>query len=383
MSSNKDFPTDVWSEILARLPVKTLVRFRSVNKHLRSIIDDPYFMYTHLKHYNNNSHYDKTQLISLHITREDDFFKACKISLRNYDTLTETTKLVHTRDEAYAFLGSCLGLMLMICYYPRRLLRLWNPSIRKSIVIPPCPFPTSHFLHVAYALGFSPSTRRFKVVAFQVNKTWSYSGPMSVAVYTVGDDKNLWRIITHDCGIVDVPIRGAQCYMYWTGFLYFQGGVHWITSDRNIGSSCNECTHLMSFDFDSEKVSCVALPDAMEEDPGYRSEFLLGETMAYASITEIRCRIWVMNKNEDSGDVSWNLWFSSADTERENGRLWPLVNTVFYVDNGSFSFRSKNSSYDIATSKSRKLLNLSDDDTFTLDTYLESLALCSQGKAFP
>ncbi|CAL8152179.1 unnamed protein product [Prunus armeniaca] len=45
---NPDFPSDIMFEILSRLPVKLLCRFRSVSKSWRSLIADPDFVKMHL-----------------------------------------------------------------------------------------------------------------------------------------------------------------------------------------------------------------------------------------------------------------------------------------------------------------------------------------------
>lgn len=41
--NNSDLPEVVLMEILVRLPIKSLFRFRSVSKHWKKLISDPYF----------------------------------------------------------------------------------------------------------------------------------------------------------------------------------------------------------------------------------------------------------------------------------------------------------------------------------------------------
>ncbi|KAH0987378.1 hypothetical protein GBA52_014555, partial [Prunus armeniaca] len=48
LMGNPDFPSDIMFEILSRLPVKLLCRFRSVSKSWRSLIADPDFVKMHL-----------------------------------------------------------------------------------------------------------------------------------------------------------------------------------------------------------------------------------------------------------------------------------------------------------------------------------------------
>lgn len=48
--SIKSFPQDIIVEILLRLPVKSLGRFRSVCKLWLALINDPHFIASHLRH---------------------------------------------------------------------------------------------------------------------------------------------------------------------------------------------------------------------------------------------------------------------------------------------------------------------------------------------
>ncbi|WJX29714.1 hypothetical protein P8452_18323 [Trifolium repens] len=48
-----DIPSDLFPEILSRLPVEPLLRFRSISKSLKSIIDSHNFTNLHLKNSNN------------------------------------------------------------------------------------------------------------------------------------------------------------------------------------------------------------------------------------------------------------------------------------------------------------------------------------------
>ncbi|XP_023918879.1 putative F-box protein At5g42430 [Quercus suber] len=51
----RSIPDDVVLNILGRLPVKSVIRFRCVSKSWDSSITTPYFISTHLNHNNNNN----------------------------------------------------------------------------------------------------------------------------------------------------------------------------------------------------------------------------------------------------------------------------------------------------------------------------------------
>ena len=56
---NNHLPDDMVFNILARQPVKSLIRLRCVSKSCNSLITSPYFISTHLISYNNNDHDNK------------------------------------------------------------------------------------------------------------------------------------------------------------------------------------------------------------------------------------------------------------------------------------------------------------------------------------
>ena len=99
-----DLPPDILAEIFSRLPVKSLLRFRSTSKSLKSLIDSYKFINLHLK---NNSlsrsliipqNFD---LYQLQIDDDDDFSKSI-IPLNHPFT---------TNIAPVTCIGSCNGLL--------------------------------------------------------------------------------------------------------------------------------------------------------------------------------------------------------------------------------------------------------------------------------
>ncbi|KAK9016741.1 hypothetical protein V6N11_079235 [Hibiscus sabdariffa] len=126
-------PVEVIVEILIRLPVKSLVRFRSVCKSWNSVICDPCFISTHLQaSLSNNTPF---LLLSYWRNGKDNFFL-------HYDNdgLEEFKQL-----QFPAFGCSSYSLLLgsfnvLICLHFRKgdvsKFLLWNPSIQKCISLP-------------------------------------------------------------------------------------------------------------------------------------------------------------------------------------------------------------------------------------------------------
>ncbi|KAL7244348.1 hypothetical protein ACSBR1_016565 [Camellia fascicularis] len=100
-----NFPMDLIVDILSRLPVKPLVRFRCVSKPWCALIDDPDFIKLHL----NRSINTKSHLNLI--------LNYCSLSSVNFDSLDNATKLkspLKWTDFGIEVLGSCNAL---ICLY--------------------------------------------------------------------------------------------------------------------------------------------------------------------------------------------------------------------------------------------------------------------------
>ncbi|KAL7218726.1 hypothetical protein ACSBR2_011909 [Camellia fascicularis] len=130
--SNTCIPEEVLIEILARLPVKSLLRFRSVCKSWYSLITNPSFITTHLNRTKSN-HTNKL-LIKFKSENQDrclsfiddetfgDEFVKFEYPFQNY-------------NEFFKIIGSCDGLLCLSDYYGSDYAILWNPSIRRFMTL--------------------------------------------------------------------------------------------------------------------------------------------------------------------------------------------------------------------------------------------------------
>nr|GEV08354.1 hypothetical protein [Tanacetum cinerariifolium] len=128
-------PFEIQSEIMKRLPVKSLVQFRSVSKQWKSFIDCPKFIKDyHINHPNPQHHllvgYTLDAVRTYTSIIDDNTFPGQKFPL----TAPEPLKLLR-----FTFtLGSVDGLLGFYGFYQdvyleTQMVVLWNPSLRKCV----------------------------------------------------------------------------------------------------------------------------------------------------------------------------------------------------------------------------------------------------------
>jgi hypothetical protein len=110
-----ELPPEILAEIFSRLPVESLLRFRSTSKSLQSLIDSPNFINLHLK---NNS---LNQSLILHLrynSLRNNYSDIYKID-GDFSNLTKSMILLNhpfprnttTTDPFMFLIGSCIGLL--------------------------------------------------------------------------------------------------------------------------------------------------------------------------------------------------------------------------------------------------------------------------------
>ncbi|XP_074313661.1 F-box/kelch-repeat protein At3g23880-like [Silene latifolia] len=387
-SSNiyNNLPLELWTNhILPTLPVKTLLRFRSVCKLWRDTIDDLHFVSKHFTLSMNNA--DKNQVLSIEKVepQEKQPQPARRLTVRNKNTLRKQADLFEQPDTNYYF-ASCNGLFLVqpivvnvdeewrpleICTP-----KLWNPSIRKSLTLPTCPLPRDSLLFNKvinqYVFGFRPSRDDYVVFAFRVEAIMPMN--VSVAVYTLSD--NLWNIRDYN-----LSLSPHLFFMLSHGGGIFcpDGVLHWFGRDLHpMSDRSGHCldTRLISFDFEIEKFSDLELPDvnqAANAQQSFRRLFVLGESLALFSISSKWSSIWVLK------DKLWNLWFTGTkwfagfDYIRKNPSVYHT--RVFVENGGDITLVYGKASYKIMSDEIQEFNELLNWSSLRLDTYIESLVL--------
>ncbi|XP_074265178.1 F-box/kelch-repeat protein At3g06240-like [Silene latifolia] len=375
MSEFSYIPPELVTQILANLPVETLIRFKCVCKSWCSIIDHPNFVSMHLKY--THVRRDKDKLL-VALERYGHFGdRGCSLAVLQTDTLKKTSRIFRIKDVfGYSILGACDGLLLVQRYGPpsfKKELRLFNPCIRKSLILPMNPLPHGLIGRGKYIFGFARASKDYKVVAITFGDS-DEAKKMNVAVYTLSDQQWTFRDdgLNIDGSYLKSLINGNNINRK-SNTIYFQGAAYWIGNNLygDINKRSNQSTHLVSFDFDTEKFTFSKLPFASYEEDSSRVLFLRGESLAIFSISSVSSSIrvlengvWTLRFSGSSSDDGYEV-FSSFKYSKEK---------VFYCESDGGRLICGKNSYNIATCQVRQSVK-SKSKYIELETYSESLVL--------
>ena len=318
LSSN--FPSDVTTDILYQLPVKTLVRFRCVSKRWCSQIDGPDFIKLHLSH----SLVTKTNLSLI--------LKKWYLYMVEFDSLKTATELAPPLNVIWGMteaFGCCNGLVAL-CNSDKEI-ALWNPSTRKSQILPDFPVEAPggdvklrRFRF--YGFGFDPINDDYKVVRMVQFLGQDGDGYVDedgvffaeVKVYSL--KTNSWREIN------DLPYYLR--FLFQLGYLLFHrrgfgvlasGALHWVAS---IGFGLYL---IVAFDLGVEKFRNLPLPDNV--DNGFEMDVgvLDGKLCMICNYSNAYVDVWVMK--EYGVKESWTNLFKVPESclNRPIGHVVPVA----------------------------------------------------------
>ncbi|XP_074265452.1 F-box/kelch-repeat protein At3g06240-like [Silene latifolia] len=353
ISKAKYLPPEICTHILSTLPAKTLLKFRCVCKSWCSIIDDPDFVHLHFQlsqiNYRNN---DKLVLALEGIV-------GYRLTVRDAETL-RNIGCIFSKSDWFDIIGSCNGLLFVgrHGFSFHRELRLWNPSIRKSFLLPACPLDNWRYL-----FGFAPDSQDYKVVAFTLQ--------MYFAVYTLRNQQ--WIVIDNLLNVTNLNINNLfGLFSSLSTSVFLRGATYWVVQNYRDSSGF---IHLGSFGFDEEKLTFLKLPFSRDKRT-LRFLFLLGESLAIFSISETTSSIWALQQ-DDNQKEQWILWFSGKSSlagYEVFSLCYKKCRKVFYCEGDGGYFVCGNKTYNIA---SCQVQELREDicSHLKLEPYLESLVL--------
>nr|XP_004294894.2 PREDICTED: F-box protein CPR30-like isoform X2 [Fragaria vesca subsp. vesca] len=270
-------PQEVITNILLRLPIKSLVICTSVCKSWGSMITNSSFIQAHLSHRINFNNLHGTHLLLLH-----------GVSCQNYDDLSR------------------LGYNFMI----------WNPSIRKSVILPKpgLRYETFGGYNACHGFAFDAIIKDYKVVRIveEEPRDQTFVEVYSLAAGSWSDS----RLVDPQCGI---NIGSPQAFV--------NGALHW---DAHRFRSSSYRYFILAFDVSSELFREMMLPKSL--DPNLASFLSLqlsvsGDGKSLAMFVRDSTRssfldIWVMK--EYSVQESWTKLYSIYPQDPADSLLRPL-----------------------------------------------------------
>ncbi|GMJ08493.1 hypothetical protein like AT3G06240 [Hibiscus trionum] len=305
-------PEMVVLDILSKLPVKSLTRFRCVCKLWCSSFQTPHFITNHQQNNLKNNNLNVLLKRCQFHTQVTYYFSQLSIEKGQNFSVKHNVHLPffeHCRSGP-AVSGPCNGL---VCLKEDDKVALWNPSTREFKILPQSPVhrpPLADFTSFdCLGFGFDSQTDDYKVVRFVTNyfehkedvsriPDWNHQ----VELYSLKSDS--WKEISApDVYPYDGP---PEFNIYINGFYYWQasGSFDYL---------------FLSFDMVNEKFSTIPLPEFGRFFVGQVLEFkgLLGVIVYPLLGTDKSFDLWVMNG-------SWTKQFSieSVSGVKRPLRFW-------------------------------------------------------------
>ncbi|OMO90482.1 hypothetical protein COLO4_19144 [Corchorus olitorius] len=291
-TSTDQLPLD---EILSRLPVKSLLRFKCVCKSWRILIEGPTFIALHLNRFEKNN--DSRFLFFTDGGSYGDGAEYFKCSLKGKKISGEILYMGSLKAYTVAL---CDGLICQASRFCRApflfdILHIWNPSTRKVMLLPICPASAiSDFRDFGVFLGFGlcPESNDYKVVRLTYFRTGGGARSRRLEVCSVS--KNSW----------EKNITAATTFTYssdrWHSEMrgtIISGGCHWlVTLDQEAHMSSPSPQYvILSYKFGEEVVQETKVPINFEDDGicGIRE---YEGSVSLISQDEGKFNVWVMKE---------------------------------------------------------------------------------------
>ncbi|XP_062027344.1 F-box/kelch-repeat protein At3g23880-like isoform X2 [Rosa rugosa] len=239
----------VIAEILARLPVKSLMRFRCVCKSWRALISESYFLKKHISYGERGITESTHRLIFLLDPPLALDYEALK-SMEDYEALESIKDDVHGAGGQFALtqldfpvtksipdygyrvvVGSCNGLVCV--EVDREAIMLWNPCTRGSKVLPkPPPVINSEFSYDFNGFGYDSASDDYKVI-----RGFTDYLAKKIMIHIFSLKTGSWRTV-EDIDYVTLIMRQG---------LFLNRALHWLCNLPEGGS------RILSFDLEAEK----------------------------------------------------------------------------------------------------------------------------------
>ncbi|KAJ0818369.1 putative F-box domain-containing protein [Helianthus annuus] len=259
-------PFALQSEIMKRLPTRSLMQFRSVSKQWKSLIDSSQFIVDYSRNHTHQQH------LLVCYTSQEAFQEENYVSIVDDETFPEHKCFLPPPTVQLGeptILGSSQGLFFVYTLHvdPHNFRRImctaafWNPSIRKSVAVD-VPYVLERGSNPAIGFGVCPHTRDPMIVKINFSHSLSNLGtitftPWQVEVYTLSS--RAWRSIP----TINQPRNSIQLAR---GQIVIDEFIYWLAID-GLPTEFQGFNLILSFNMTSEEFKEVSLPDTLARAP--------------------------------------------------------------------------------------------------------------------
>ncbi|KAK9016784.1 hypothetical protein V6N11_079278 [Hibiscus sabdariffa] len=236
-------PVGVIVEILKRLPVKSVVKCKSVCKSWNTPISHPSFISTHLQaSLSNNTPF---LLFSYWENGKENYF--LHYDNDGFDEFKQLQFPVFVCDSYSFVLGSCNGLICLRFWNVVSKFILWYPSIQKYISLPR--LRISNDVHINFGFGFDSRTNDYKLVII-----WLEKGDAWIKPFLFSLNENCWKRVN----AIPPSYTSYSCELLVP---FVNGTAHWIGyQKRNNGVFTNA---ILGFDLSAEEFFEISLDESL------------------------------------------------------------------------------------------------------------------------
>nr|GMD04375.1 F-box/kelch-repeat protein At3g23880-like [Ipomoea batatas]GMD06526.1 F-box/kelch-repeat protein At3g23880-like [Ipomoea batatas]GMD08218.1 F-box/kelch-repeat protein At3g23880-like [Ipomoea batatas] len=242
-----DLPEGVLGEIFSRVPVRDLLRAKSVCKCWFDVISSRWFISMQLK----QSFSDPTRNYLL-LLRSYELPATVFCTVQSPNIMVEMDDFKKLGATSFV-VGSVNGLVCIACMGLGRWCFLWNPSLREHRCLPKGSIFARDTKRVQASLGFGhePSSDDYKVVRIlNFRAQFADTGRPLTRVEVYSYSLDTWKEIE-----IDFPLKmtKSSCDVILNGFIY------WLAEKGNV----NEKACIAAFDMRREVFQQIVVPDAL------------------------------------------------------------------------------------------------------------------------
>ncbi|OMO52221.1 hypothetical protein COLO4_37360 [Corchorus olitorius] len=238
---------DLLIEILVRLPLKSLVRFKSVSEGWNSVISDPYFSRRLFPHISG--------LIIEKLYTLDDNPQYQLIPLTSPGKLTDNASLNFSLPKGFKIVQSCHGLLL--CRKGDSSYYIYNPTTKQFVSLPPnldTRNSKTNYLNLAFDPTKSPHYKvvcvRFADQGLNFSDKPGWNLKKQIEIYS--SQTRSWRLSGNAFTVSGSAFTVPLGYTTFREGVFCNGAIHWI----------NHVDHsMLYFHMDDEKLGQLPLPN--------------------------------------------------------------------------------------------------------------------------